>query len=97
MGKKRKSGGRSKGSSGKSKSVQCSKCGRMVPTDKAKKYTKRVSAVEPQLARELRQQGSYIQTRIVTSYYCISCAIHSGKVQIRQASERRTTPTRSRY
>ncbi|MHA2193009.1 MAG: 30S ribosomal protein S26e [Candidatus Thorarchaeota archaeon] len=70
MGKKRKSGGRSKGSSGKSKSVQCSKCGRMVPADKAKRYTKRVSAVDPQLARELRQQGIG-QTQHVR-YYCPS-------------------------
>ncbi|MHA1924386.1 MAG: 30S ribosomal protein S26e [Candidatus Thorarchaeota archaeon] len=97
MGKKRKSGGRSKGSSGKSKSIQCSKCGRMVPADKAKRYTKRVSAVDPQLARELRQQGSFIQTRKVTQYYCVSCAVHSGKVQIRQASERKTKPSRRRY
>ncbi|MHA1964619.1 MAG: 30S ribosomal protein S26e [Candidatus Thorarchaeota archaeon] len=96
MGKKRKSGGRSKGSSGKSGTVQCTKCGRIVPADKAKKFTKRVSSVDPQLARELRQQGSYIQTRRVTSYYCVSCAIHSGKVQIRQASERKTVPGRRR-
>ncbi|MGY5864295.1 MAG: 30S ribosomal protein S26e [Candidatus Thorarchaeota archaeon] len=96
MGKKRKSGGRRKGSSGKSKSVQCTKCGRIVPADKAKKYTKSVSSVDPQLARELRQQGSYIQTRRVTSYYCVSCAVHSGKVQIRQASERKTVPDRRR-
>ncbi|MFX0055235.1 MAG: 30S ribosomal protein S26e [Promethearchaeota archaeon] len=94
MGKKRKSGGRSKGSAGKSKTVQCSKCGRMVPADKAKRYTKRVSAVDPQLARELRQQGSFIQTRKTTSYYCVSCAVHSGKVQIRQATERKTKPDR---
>jgi len=96
LAKKRKSGGRSKGGSGKSKSVQCSKCGRIVPADKAKKYTKRVSAVDPQLARELRQQGSYIQTRRVTSYYCVSCAVHAGRVQIRQATERKTVPSRGR-
>ncbi|MFW9788482.1 MAG: 30S ribosomal protein S26e [Candidatus Thorarchaeota archaeon] len=96
MGKKRKSGGRSKGSSGKSGTVQCSKCGRIVPADKAKKYTKRVSAVDPQLARELRQQGSFIQTRKVTSYYCVSCAVHAGRVQIRQATERKTVPGRQR-
>jgi small subunit ribosomal protein S26e len=94
VGKKRKSGGRSKGKAGKTGTVQCSKCGRIVPADKAKKYTKRVSAVEPQLARELRQQGSYIQTKRITSYYCVSCAVHAGKVQIRQASERKTTPGR---
>ncbi|MFW9957275.1 MAG: 30S ribosomal protein S26e [Candidatus Odinarchaeota archaeon] len=90
MGKKRKSGGRSKGSSGHSGTVQCSRCGRVVPTDKAKKYTKRVSSVEPQLARELRQQGSYIQTRRVTSYYCVSCAVHAGRVNIRASSERKS-------
>ncbi|MHA1936153.1 MAG: 30S ribosomal protein S26e [Candidatus Thorarchaeota archaeon] len=96
MAKKRKSGGRRKGGSGKSKSVQCSKCGRVVPADKAKKQTKRVSSVEPQLARELRRTGSYIPTKIITQHYCISCAVHTGKVQIRQASERRTVPERPR-
>jgi small subunit ribosomal protein S26e len=60
-----------------------------VPSDKAKRFTKRVSAVDPQLARELRKQGSYIQTKTVTQYYCVSCAVHKGKVQIRQASKRR--------
>lgn len=89
VGKKRKSGGRSKGSSGKTGSVQCSKCGRIVPADKAKRYTKRVSSVDPQLARELRQQGSFIQTKRITQTYCVSCAVHAGKVQIREASKRR--------
>ena len=87
LAKKRKSGGRSK--SGKTGVVQCSKCGSLVPADKAKKYTKRVSVVDPQLARELRQQGSFIQTRKLTQYYCVSCAVHTGRVQIRQASDRR--------
>ncbi|MEE9540394.1 MAG: 30S ribosomal protein S26e [Candidatus Thorarchaeota archaeon] len=95
--KKRKSGGRSKGSSGKSKTVQCSKCGRIVPMDKAKRHTKRVSLVDFQLARELRQQGSFIQTKQITQYYCVSCAVHTGRVQIRQASERKTVPRRRRY
>jgi small subunit ribosomal protein S26e len=92
--RKRKSGGRSKGKSGKTGTVQCSKCGRIIPADKAKKYTKRVSVVDPQLARELRAQGSYIHTRKTTQYYCVSCAVHSGKVQIRQASQRRTKKKR---
>jgi small subunit ribosomal protein S26e len=64
----------------------------MVPADKAKKFTKRVSSVDPQLARELRAQGSYIETRRLTSYYCISCAIHSGKLQIRQQVDRKDQP-----
>ncbi|MDF1538073.1 MAG: 30S ribosomal protein S26e [Candidatus Thorarchaeota archaeon] len=90
MTKKRKSGGRNKGSSGKSKMVQCSKCGRIVPADKAKKQTKRTSAVDPQLARELRASGSYIPTKIVTQTYCVSCAVHTGKVHIRQESDRKS-------
>jgi len=89
LAKKRKSGGRHQGGHGASHNVQCSRCGRLVPADKAKKFTKRVSSVDPQLARELRQQGSYIETRRLTSYYCISCAIHSGKLQIRQHVDRK--------
>lgn len=92
MVKKRKSGGRHQGGSGASHNVQCSRCGRLVPADKAKKFTKRVSSVDPQLARELRAQGSYIETRRLTSYYCISCAIHSGKLQIRQQVDRKDQP-----
>jgi ribosomal protein S26 len=44
----------------------------------------------------LRRNGSYIPSKIVTQHYCISCAVHTGKVQIRQASERRTVPERPR-
>ena len=85
--------GRAKGGSGHKGSVQCSRCGRLVPADKAKKYTKNTSAVEYQIARELRQQGSYIPTRMVTQYYCVSCAVHSGKVRIRDDRQRKVKPT----
>ncbi|TFG14039.1 30S ribosomal protein S26e [Candidatus Thorarchaeota archaeon] len=89
MTKKRKSGGRSKGGAGKKGSVQCSRCGRLVPADKAKKYTKYSSLVEPQMAKELQKQGAFIQRRRMTSYYCVSCAVHSGKVHIRQEELRK--------
>ncbi|MFW9907497.1 MAG: 30S ribosomal protein S26e [Candidatus Thorarchaeota archaeon] len=89
MAKKRKSSGRAKGGAGHKGTVSCSRCGRQVPSDKAKKYTRYTSIVEPQIARELRQQGSYIQSHKVTSYYCISCAVHSGRVHIRQDSLRK--------
>jgi len=91
MAKKRKSSGRAKGGSGHKGAVQCSRCGRLVPADKAKKFTKTVSNVEPQLARELRQQGSYIPAHRTTAYYCVSCAVHSGKVHIRDDRERKST------
>ncbi|MEM2975201.1 MAG: 30S ribosomal protein S26e, partial [Candidatus Bathyarchaeia archaeon] len=57
---KRKSRGRSKGGKGKSDYVQCSSCGELVPRDKAKKVSRRVSLVDAPLARELRQKGAYI-------------------------------------
>ena len=50
MTKKRKSGGRAKGGKGSTGSISCSNCGTLVPKDKAKKKTGRVTLVEPALA-----------------------------------------------
>jgi len=66
---KRKSRGRSKGSKGSSSLVQCANCGAMVPRDKAKRNTRRVSFVEPQLAKELRQKGTFLASWVDTKYY----------------------------
>ncbi len=87
---KRKSRGRSKGGKGKSAIVQCSMCGELVPRDKAKKVSKRVSLIDPTLARELKQKGAYIADRVDTRYYCISCAVHRGLVKVRSREERRS-------
>ena len=87
---KRKSRGRSKGQKGRSDYVQCSMCGELVPRDKAKKVTRRVSIVDPVLANELRQKGAYLPSRIDTKYYCISCAIHMGLVKVRSKEERKS-------
>ncbi|MEM2099490.1 MAG: 30S ribosomal protein S26e [Candidatus Bathyarchaeia archaeon] len=87
---KRKSRGRSKGGKGSSSLVQCTSCGSMVPRDKAKKSTRRVSFVEPQLAKELRQKGTYLSSWVDTKYYCISCAVHRGIVKVRAEDERHT-------
>ena len=89
MPKKRKSRGRTKGSKGMSSRVQCDGCGAWVPRDKAIKITKPVSIVEPQLARDLAKQGAFIYKRIVTKYYCVSCAVHRGVVKVRSRQERR--------
>jgi len=86
---KRKSRGRSKGGKGRSDVVQCSICGEFVPRDKAKKVTRRVSVVDPQLARELRQKGAYIAAPLETKYYCVSCAVHHGIVKVRSREERK--------
>ena len=94
MPNKRKSRGRAKGQKGKSSLVQCSGCGELVPRDKAKKSTRRVSLVDPTLSRELRQKGAYLPSHFNTSYYCISCAVHRGIVKVRA---RETRKFHSRY
>jgi small subunit ribosomal protein S26e len=86
---KRKSRGRSKGSKGKSALVQCSGCGELVPRDKAKKVSRRVSMVDYALAKELRQKGAYIASPVETRYYCVSCAVHRGVVKVRARDERK--------
>jgi len=91
---KRKSRGRSKGSKGSSGVIQCAGCGQLVPRDKAKKSTRRLSIVDPQLAKELRQKGAYIAMPSDTKYYCVSCAVHRGIVKVRAESERRMRPRR---
>ena len=96
MPSKRKSRGRSKGGKGSSGVIQCASCGSMVPRDKAKKVTKRLSIVDYALAKELRQKGTYIAVPSDTKYYCVSCAVHRGVVKVRAESERRmrTRPRR---
>ncbi|MFP3985341.1 MAG: 30S ribosomal protein S26e [Candidatus Bathyarchaeia archaeon] len=86
---KRKSRGRAKGGKGKSSLVQCSGCGELVPRDKAKRVSRRVSMVDHTLAKELRQKGAYIAAPVETKYYCVSCAVHRGVVKVRARNERR--------
>src|SRR5919199_450253 len=89
MPKKRASRGRSKGGKGSSGTVHCSQCGSLVPRDKAKKVTGRITFVEPALAKELRAQGAYIPQSTDVKFYCVSCAVHRGVVKVRSESDRR--------
>tara|TARA_B100001167_G_C16699481_1_gene270985 strand:- start:332 stop:616 length:285 start_codon:yes stop_codon:yes gene_type:complete len=89
MTKKRKSGGRAGGSKGSTGSISCSNCGTLVPKDKAKKKTGRITLVEPTLAKELRAAGTYIAAQKTIKYYCVSCAVHYGLVKVRAKDERR--------
>lgn len=93
---KRKSRGRSKGGKGRSGFVQCSACGQLVPRDKAKRATRRISMVGGPLAKELRQKGTYISSARETRYFCVSCAVHRGVVKIRAQKERRLRPRKRR-
>jgi small subunit ribosomal protein S26e len=76
--------------------VQCDSCGELVPRDKAKRVSRRVSMVDYQLAKELRQKGAYIAAPVETKYYCVSCAVHRGVVKVRSKNERRRRQ-RKRY
>lgn len=89
MTKKRKSRGRRKGSKGSGKMVQCHSCGKTVPMDKVKKVSKRISFIEPTLAKELRKHGAYIAGGTTIRYYCISCAVHRGIASPRQKEMRK--------
>lgn len=86
---KRKSRGRGKGGKGKSSLVQCSSCGEVVPRDKAKRVSRRVSVVDYALAKELRHKGTYIASPVKTKYYCVSCAVHRKVVKVRSKNERK--------
>ena len=88
MPKKRRSGGRSR--SGQTGHVQCTKCGKLVPRDKAKRVTRRVSFIEPRMVKELKQQGAYILQVTSLKYLCVSCAVHSHVVKIRSKDERKS-------
>jgi small subunit ribosomal protein S26e len=63
----------------------------MVPRDKAKKITGRITLVEPTLAKELKQQGAYIAPSTDVKFYCVSCAVHRGIVKVRSESDRRNS------
>ena len=89
MPKKRKSGGRRKGSKGGAEAVQCTKCGRFVPRDKAKKRTRRTSMVDPKIYKELKKQGAIIPRRETIDYYCVKCAVHYRVVKIRSKDTRK--------
>jgi len=97
MGKKRKSRGRSKGSKGRGDLIQCSKCGAMVPKDKAKRIFTRPSFIDSRLAYELRKQGAYIPGSQILQYVCISCAVSRGYYHPRAENERRKPYQKRRY
>ena len=91
---KRKSRGRAKGGKGRGAMVQCSSCGQLVPRDKAKRVSRRISMVDSALYKELRQKGTYVASRTETRYYCVSCAVHRGVVKVRAKNERKQRPRR---
>ena len=97
MPKKRKNRGRNKGSKGKEPRVHCDSCGALIPRSKAVKVTRRMSFIDPQLEKELRNKGTIIPTYKVTKYLCINCAIFQGVIRIRPKEERKKRIPIGRY
>jgi len=64
----------------------------LVPRSKAVKYTRMISPIDPQLAKELRDKGALIPRYRVTKYLCIRCAIFRGIIKIRPEAERKKRP-----
>ncbi|MCD6490830.1 MAG: 30S ribosomal protein S26e [Candidatus Njordarchaeia archaeon] len=91
---KRKNRGRSKGrgKKGRSETVHCSNCGRLIPADKAIKKVVWVPTVTGAMAKELEKAGTVIPRKRVIRYYCVSCAIHFGIVKIRARESRKELP-----
>ncbi|TFG20551.1 MAG: 30S ribosomal protein S26e [Promethearchaeota archaeon] len=87
MVKKRKNSG--KGQSGNNTSIQCSKCGRLVPRSKAKRVTRPTRLMEGVIAKELRQSGAIMPNGQSSRWYCVSCAVHSHTVKIRSSADRK--------
>jgi small subunit ribosomal protein S26e len=71
----------------------------MVPSDKAKRVTTRHSSIiaDQTLARELEKQGAIIMGSTVDKYYCISCAVHRGLCNPREASLRKEHTRKRRF
>lgn len=89
MVKKRKSGGRTGSSKGRDSSVTCSNCGALVPRGKAKRFTKRINFAEYRVEKELRDAGALIPRAQTEDWWCIPCAIHFHKINIRAKDERK--------
>merc|ERR1712216_66946 len=94
MTKKRRNNGRAKNSRGHVRRVYCELTGTMVPKDKAiKKYEIKDVYLEKSTERDLQKASAidgYALPKIYRKmYYCISAALHSGKVCVRSREMRR--------
>ena len=59
-----------------------------MPRDKAKKVTVPIRLVDSALAKELREEGAFLPRSFAEKWYCVSCAIHRGVVNVRAKAER---------
>jgi small subunit ribosomal protein S26e len=67
---------RKKGQSGRTRSLECSQCGALVPKDKAIGKTRFGLPLDRRLIKILKDQGARMHVGKNTVYYCVSCAKH---------------------
>ena len=102
MPKKRRNGGRSRKGRGKTRQVDCVHCMCKPPKDKAVHRFNIRQIVDSGAMNDIRAAcaiESYMVPKLYAkSYYCISCAVHSRIVRVRnrQARRNRDPPVRFR-
>ncbi|EOB11918.1 40S ribosomal protein S26-3 [Nosema bombycis CQ1] len=90
---KRRNHGKNRMNRGSCKPIQCDKCGRLVPKDKAIKRFKVVPLIEQASYDDLKAATIYETFEVPRiSYknpYCVSCACHAKIVRVRSSRGRK--------
>jgi small subunit ribosomal protein S26e len=95
MPKKRRNSGRNKNNKGKSISVHCNNCTRLVPKDKAIKRFIIKNMVDSSSKRDIEEASAYNEENasmpklFVKNQWCVACAIHARIVKVRSTENKK--------
>mmetsp|Transcript_60093 Transcript_60093/g.113312 ORF Transcript_60093/g.113312 Transcript_60093/m.113312 type:complete len:129 (+) Transcript_60093:29-415(+) len=101
MTKKRRNGGRSRHGRGHTRMVDCAHCSCKPAKDKAVKRYQVRNMVDSGAMNDLKIACAYdlytLPKFYTKNYYCISCAVHSRIVRVRNAEARRNRDPPQRF